>query len=135
VPLLVIDRGDEIRSKVDDFLEVLRGHIEEVAETAGNTLEEPDMGDRRSQLDVAHPLPPHLGPGNFDATALTGDATEPNPLVLAAIALPVPGRAKNALVEKAVLLGLQRAVVDRLWLLYLAVRPGPNLIGAGQRDS
>ena len=42
---------------------------------------------------------------------------------------------ENLLAEQAVLLGLERAVVDGLWLLDLAVRPGADRVGRGQADS
>jgi hypothetical protein len=79
------------------------------------------MGDGRGQLDVAHPLAPHLGPSDLDAAALTDDALEADALVLAAVALPVPRRPEDLLAEQAVLLGLEGAVVDRLRLADLAV--------------
>src|SRR5262245_45705914 len=93
------------------------------------------MGDRGGQLDVAHPLAAHLGPGDLNTTALTDDALEPDALVLAAVALPVPGRTEDLLAEEPVLLRLQGAVVDRLWLLDLAVRPLPDVLGGGQTDT
>ena len=37
------------------------------ADAARHRLEEPDVGDRRGQLDVAHPLAAHLGLRHFDA--------------------------------------------------------------------
>src|SRR5208283_3849429 len=69
------------------------------------------------------------------ATALTDDALEAHPLVLAAVALPVASRSEDLLAEQAVLLGLQRAVVDCLRLLDLAVRPLPDVLRGGQADT
>ena len=134
-PRLVVHVGDHVRGEVDDLLQVLRRQVEQVAEPAGHALEVPDVRDRRGQLDVAHPLAPHLGAGDLDAAALTDDALEPDPLVLAAVALPVPGRAEDLLAEEPVLLRLERAVVDGLWLLDLAVRPLPDVVGGGQADA
>src|SRR4029077_12443439 len=94
----------------------------------------PDVDDGRLQLDVAHAVTTDLGPRHLDAAALADDALEAHPLVLAAVALPVPGRAEDLLAEEAVLLGTQGAVVDRLGLLHLAVRPDADLIGGGQPD-
>jgi hypothetical protein len=70
---------------------------------------------------VAHPLTPYLGAGHLDAAALTDDALEADALVLAAVAFPVAGRTEDLLAEESVLLGLERPVVDGLWLLDLAV--------------
>src|SRR4029077_3735440 len=95
----------------------------------------PDVRDRRGQLDVAHPLPAHLGTGDFYATPLTDDALEANPLVLTAVALPVAGRTEDLLAEEPVLLRLEGAVVDGLRLLDLAVGPLTDVVGGGQADT
>ena len=131
----VVDRGDHVRGEVDDLLEILRGQVQQVAQTARHTLEVPDVRDRRGQLDVAHPLAAHLGASHLDATALTDDALEAHALVLAAVALPVASRSEDLLAEQAVLLRLQRAVVDCLRLLDLAVRPLPDVLRGGQADT
>jgi hypothetical protein len=72
--------------------------------------------------------------GHLDAAALAHDALVTDALVLAAGALVVLGRAEDPLAEQAVLLGLERAVVDRLGLLHLAVRPVADVIGGRQAD-
>src|SRR5207244_264739 len=77
-------------------------------------LEVPGLGHRGGELDVAHALAPHLGARHLHAAALADDALEADPLVLAAVALPVLGRTEDALVEEAVLLRLQGSVVDGL---------------------
>ena len=84
---------------------------------------------------MAHPLAAHLGAGDLDATPLADDALEADPLVLAAVALPVPGGTEDLLAEQAVTLGLERAVVDRLGLLHLTVRPLADLVGRRQADA
>src|SRR4029450_10574023 len=62
------------------------------------------------------------------------DALVADPLVLAAVALPVLGRTEDALAEEPVLLRLQRAVIDRLGLGDLAPAPGTDLLGGGEPD-
>ena len=126
VPRLVVDGGDHVRREVDDLLQVLRRDVEQVAQARRNALEVPDVGHRSGELDVAHPLATDLGAGDLDAAALADDALEADPLVLAAVALPVPGGTEDLLAEQAVTLGLERAVVDRLRLLDLTVRPLPG---------
>ncbi len=132
---VVVDRGDDVRSEVDDLFEILRSQVEQVTETARYTLEVPDVGDRCGQFDVAHALTTHLGASHLDAAALTDDALEADALVLTAVALPVPGGAEDLLAEEAVLLGLERAVVDGLRLLDLAVGPVADVLGGGQADA
>ena len=131
---LLVDRGDDVGGEVDDLLEILRGQIQQVAQTRRDTLEVPDVRDGRGQLDVAHPLATHLGASDLDAAALADDALEAHALVLAAIALPVTSRSEDLLAEQAVLLRLERAVVDGLRLLDLAVGPLPDVLGGSQAD-
>src|SRR5690606_12294524 len=60
---------------------------------------------------------------------------EADPLVLAAVALPVPGGTEDLLAEQTVALGLERAVVDGLRLLDLAEGPAPDGVGRSQADA
>src|SRR6185312_16216139 len=128
-PRLVVDPGDNRGGEVQDLLELLGGHVEQVADPARDALEEPDVAHGRGQVDVAHPLTAHLRAGHLDAAALADDALVTDALVLAAVALPVLGRTEDALAEQAVLLGLERAVVDRLRLGDLPRAPGADLLG------
>ena len=86
-----------------------------------------------ARLDVAHPLAANLGTGHLDAAALADDALEAHALVLAAVALPVGGT-EDLLAERAVTLGLQRAVVDGFRLLDLTVAPRADVVRGGQAD-
>ena len=131
---VLVDGGDHVGGEVDDLLEVLRGQVEQVAQPRRHALEVPDVGHRGGELDVAHPLAADLGAGHLDAAALADDALEAHPLVLAAVALPVPGGTEDLLAEEAVTLGLERAVVDGLRLLDLAVAPRADVVRSGQAD-
>ena len=134
VARLLVDPGDDRGGEVEDLLELLRSHVDQVADPARDALEEPDVGDGRGQVDVAHALAADLRAGDLDAAALADDALVADPLVLAAVALPVLGRTEDALAEEPVLLGLQRPVVDRLRLRDLAVAPAPDLLRGGEAD-
>ncbi len=134
VPQLLVDADNDVGGEVNDLFQILRRQVEQVPEARRHTLEVPDVGNRRGQLDVAHPLTAHLGARHLDATALTDDALEADTLVLTAVALPVPGRTEDLLAEQAVLLRLERAVVDGLRLLHLAVGPLADVFGGGQTD-
>src|SRR5262249_44671378 len=111
-----------------------RGAHEEVRQPRPGAAEVPDVDGRRGELDVAHALTTDLAARDLDAAALADDAAEPDALVLAAVALPVLRRAEDLLAEEAVLLGLERAVVDGLRLLDLAVAPHADRVGGGQTD-
>src|SRR6202040_2986166 len=105
-PLVVVDRGDDRRREVENLLELARSDVEQVADAAGDALEEPDVRDRRGEVDVAHALAAHLLPRHLDAAALADDPLVAHALVLAAVALPVLGRTEDALAEQPVALRL-----------------------------
>ena len=134
VPAIAVQTGDDVGREVDDPLEILWRDVEQVPQAGGNPLEVPDVGDGRGELDVAHTVPADLGPRDLDPAPLADDPLEPDALVLSTVALPVPSRTEDALAEQAVLLRLQRPVVDGLGLLDLAVRPRADLIRGGQAD-
>ena len=132
---VLVDVGDDVQGEVEDPLEVARADVEQDAEPARRALEVPDVADRAGQLDVAHPLTADLRAGDLDAALVADDALVADPLVLAAVALPVLRRTEDALVEETVLLRLERPVVDGLGLRDLALRPLPDLVRAGERDA
>ena len=101
----------------------------------GQGLQEPDVGDGRGQLDMAHPLAPNAGQGDLHAALLADDALVLHALVLAAQALVVLGRPEDAGAEQPVPLRLEGPVVDGLRLLDLAERPGADLLRRGQGDA
>ena len=132
---LLVDVGDDVQREVEDPLEVPRADVQEDAQAARRALEVPDVADGAGQLDVAHALTADLRAGDLDAALVADDALVADPLVLAAVALPVLRRTEDALVEQTVLLGLEGPVVDRLGLRHLALRPLPDLVRAGERDA
>src|SRR6185369_8011701 len=99
-PLVVVDGGDDRRREVEDLLQLARSNVEQVADTARHALEEPDVRDRRGEVDVPHALAANLLPRHLDAAALADDALVADALVLAAIALPVLRRTEDALAEE-----------------------------------
>ena len=131
---VLVDARDDVQGEVQDPLEVARADVEQDAQAGGRALEVPDVADRAGQLDVAHALAADLGARDLDAALVADDALVADALVLAAVALPVLGGTEDALVEEAVLLRLERAVVDRLGLGDLALRPLADLVRAGERD-
>jgi hypothetical protein len=120
--------------EIENPLEVLERHVEQQPDAARQRLQEPDVGHRRGQLDMAHAVAAHLRQGHLDTALLADDALVLHPLVLAAQALVVLDRTEDAGAEQPVTLGLERAVVDGLGLLDLAERPGQDFFRAGDRD-
>ncbi len=132
---VLVDVGDDIQREVEDPLEVARADVQQDAQARRRSLEVPDVADGAGELDVAHPLAPDLGPGDLDAALVADDALVADPLVLAAVALPVLRGTEDALVEEAILLGLEGPVVDRLGLRDLARGPVADLLRRRQRDT
>ena len=126
--------GDDIACKVEDLLQQAGADVQHQADAAGDALEVPDVAHRSGQLDVAHTLTANLGLGHLDAAAVADLALITDALILAAVALPVLGRSKNALAVQAVALRLQGAVVDGLGLLHLTVAPLADLLRRGKAD-
>ena len=126
---------DDEGLEVQHALQVLERHVHERAEAAGQALEEPDVGDRTGEFDVAHALAPDLGLDDLDAAFFAHHAAVPHALVLAAVALVVLGRPEDFGAEQAVAFGFERPVVDGLRLLDLAVRPRLHHVRGGQRDA
>src|SRR5690625_384309 len=135
VPAFFVHLSDHVGGEVNDLFEVLGRQIEQVAQTRGNTLEVPNMGNGRGQFNVAHALAAYLGAGYFNAASFTDDAFEAHALVLTAVALPVPGRTEDLFTEKTVLLRLEGAVVDGLRLLNFAIRPFTYIIDRCKADT
>src|SRR5579864_2787374 len=123
-----------IALEVEDLLEVLERHVEQQADAARQRLQEPDVGDRRGELDVPHAVAAHLRERHLDAALLADDAAVLHALILAAQALVVLDRTEDAGAEQPVPLRLERPVVDRLRLLDLAERPGADALRARDRD-
>ena len=122
-----VDRIDDVLGEVEHVLEVTRRKIQQQAETAGDTLGEPDMAHRAGQPDVTHTLAANLGAGNLNAAFITDDTLVADSLVFAAVAFEIFGGAENSFAKKAVAFRLESSVVNRLRLGYVAVRPAPNL--------
>ena len=121
--------------EIEDALEIAHGDIEQIADAAGQALEEPDVRAGRSQFDMAEAFAADFGQSDFDAAFIADDSTMLHALVLAAQAFPIGDGAKNFGAEKAVTLGLEGAVVDGLGLGDFTVRPGANFFRTRQRDA
>src|SRR3546814_7008094 len=83
---------------------------------------------------MAHPLAADLRDRDFDTAFLADDALVFHALVLAAQAFVILDRTEDARTEQAVTLRLERAVVDRLGFLDLAVGPAADPLRTRQSD-
>lgn len=126
--------GDHVGFEVQHALDVTQGHVQHQADARGQRLEEPDVCDRRGQVDMTHALTTHLGQGDFGAALFADHAAVLHALVLAAQALVVLDRSEDGGAEQAVTLGLEGTVVDGFGLLHFAVGPRTDQVGRCQRD-
>ncbi len=69
---------------------------------------------------MTHAFATNLGACYFNTATLADDSLKSKALVLTAITFPVTSWSDDLLVEESVLLWLECAVVDCLWLLYFA---------------
>src|SRR3990167_1897546 len=114
---------NDVALEVEHALDITQGHVHQQADTARQRLEEPDVGNRRSQFDVRHALTTNLGQRDFNAALLADHATMLQALVLTAQALVILYRAKDLGAEQAVALRLERTVVDGFRLFNFTERP------------
>src|SRR5690606_12108432 len=126
---------DDVGLEVEDPLEITQRDVEQVTDAARQSLEEPDVADRRRERDVAPALAAGLRLRHRDPALVADHAPVLHALVLAAEALPVRDRPEDLRAEQAVALRLERPVVDRLRLGHLAVRPGEDLLRRRQADA
>ena len=119
--------GHDISLEIQHSLDVAQRHVEHHAEPRRQRFQEPDVRDRRRQLDVPHALAPNLGQRHFDAAFLANHAAMLEPLVFAAQAFVVFDRTKNLGAEQPVAFGLKGTIVDGLRLFDFAVRPRADL--------
>ena len=134
-PDVFVDARDDELREVEHTLQASRRDVEQQADAARRALHEPNVRDGRRELDVAHALAAYLRAGDLHAALVADDALVADALVLAAVALEVLGRPEDLLAEEAVLLRLERPVVDRLRLRNLTVGPGTHLLRRGERYS
>ncbi len=117
----LVHGSDDELGEVEYPLQAAGRHVQKKTDAAGQALDEPDVGYRRGQFDVAHALAAHLAAGYLNAALVTDDTLVADPLVLAAIALEILGGPEYLLAEQTVLLRLQGAVVDGFRLGYLPI--------------
>ena len=125
---------DDVLLVVQDGAQRGDRKIEQQPHARRHRAVEPDVRNRSGQFDMAHAFAPYPEMGHLDAAAVADHAPIANRLELPAVALPFLGGAEDALAEQAVLLRAQRAVIDGLRLLDLAVGPGANLLGRRELD-
>ncbi|MNF61945.1 hypothetical protein D3C84_436110 [compost metagenome] len=110
---------NHIGFEIQHALDVTQGHVQQQTDTGRQGLQEPDVGSRAGQLDVAHALATDLGLGHFYAALLADHTTVFQALVLAAQTLVVLHRSEDTGAEQTITFRLESPVVDGLRLFDL----------------
>ena len=124
-----------IAIEIENFLQLLEGEIQKIAHLTGQTFQEPYVGNRGCQCNVAHSFPSHFGLNHFDATFFTDDSPMFHAFVLTTVALVVFCGPKYLGTEQAITLRLESPVINGLRLLDLSIGPFPDFLRRGQRDT
>ena len=127
--------NDHVTLVVNDGIELLGRHTQQIANLVGQTAEVPDVCHRHHQLNMTSALTTNFLLGHLDTTTITNDAFIADALVFSAGTLIVLGRTEDALAEQAVALRLVSAVVDGFGLGDLAERAFEDFLGRSQSDS
>jgi len=100
----------------------------------GRPLKNHNVRAGRSQLDVAEAFAANFRERDFHAALVADDSAMFHALVLAAQALPVGYRTKDAGAEQAVALRFEGAVVDSFGLGDFAMGPAPDFFRRCEAD-
>ena len=125
---------DDMSFVVEHALKIAQRGVEQLTDTARQSLEEPHVRAGRGQLHVAHPFAADAAQRHFGAALLADHAAVLHALVLAAQAFPIGHRTEDRRAEKTFPLGFERPVVDRFGFVYLAERPTADLLRRGKAD-
>ena len=125
----------QIGLEVQNALDIPQRHVQHQADAGRQRLEEPDMGYRAGQVDMAHAFAAHLGQRDLGTALFALHAAVLHALVLAAQALVVLDRPEDRGTEQAFTLGFEGSVVDRFRLFDLAKRPGADHVRLGQTNA
>ena len=120
--------------KVEHFFQFFERKIHHITDAAGKTLQKPDMGNRRGQSNMSHPLTANFGLNDFDTALFTHNPTVLHALITATKAFIIFHRPENFSAEKTIALRLECPVIDRLRLFDFAVGPGKNFFRRCDRN-
>ena len=118
---LLIHVRHNILGEIQDSIQVAPRDIQQHTQLGWDAARVPDVRHGGCQPDMAHALAADRGAGHFDAALVADDSFVAGILILAAVALPIAGGAKDGLVKQSVLLRAQSAIVDGFGFEYFSV--------------
>ena len=113
---------------VDNSIKLLGWHTEKVTNLVRERTEVPDVSHWYNKLDVTRTLTTNLLLCNLYTASVADDSLITDTLVLAAGALIVLGRTKNALAEETITLRLICSIINGLRLSNLTIRIFQDLL-------
>ena len=119
---------------VDNSVELLGGHTEQIANLVRQRTEIPDVCHGHHQLDMSATLTAYLLLSNLYTTTVAHNTLITNALILAAGALIVACRTEDALAEQAIALRLIGTIVDGFRLGNLTKRVFQDFLGRCKAD-
>src|SRR3954464_12275527 len=123
--------NDHVIFVINYPLKIAGSHIKDQADTRRHALEEPDMTNRNSQLNVAHALPADSREGHFDTATIANNSTMFDSFILAAGTFPIFYRSENALTKKSAFFGFERPIINCFGIFDFPFGPGTDGIGRG----
>ena len=115
--------NNDVALEIQNAFQCLHRDIGQNRNPARQRFQEPNMSDRRGQLNMSHSFAANLGKRDFDAALFADDAAIFHSLVLSAQTLIVLDRTENAGAEQTVSLRLERTIVDGFRLFDFTVGP------------
>ena len=134
-PGVVARLHDHVGFEVEHALQFAQRDVQQVADAAGQALEEPHVRTRAGQFDVSQAFPADARQRNFHAALVANHAAVLHALIFAAQALPILGGAEDARAEQPVALRLEGPVVDGLRLGDFSMAPAPDFFRRSQRNA
>ena len=113
---------------VDNSIKLLGWHTEKVTNLVRERTEVPDVSHWYNKLDVTRTLTTNLLLCNLYTASVADDSLITDTLVLAAGALIVLGRTKNALAEETITLRLICSIINGFRLSNLTIRIFQDLL-------
>ena len=125
---------NDIGFEIQDAFDITQRNIENHTHAGRKALQEPNMSNRASQLNVTHAFAANLGKCDFHAALFANDALMLQTFVFTAKTFVILNRSENLCAEQTVAFGFERTVVNCLRLLYFTVRPRTNLFRGSNAD-
>ena len=120
--------------EIQDAFDVTQGHIQHQTDTRWQRFEEPDVGGRRSQFDMAHAFATDFRQRHFGTAFFADDAAVFHALVFTTQAFVILDRTENGGAEQAVALRLEGTIVDGFRFFDFTERPRADQVRRSQTN-